>query len=105
MKKADFEQLMEGLRQGAAYLKDELEPARTTKVTVMVPDVKEVRSKLNLTQKDFADCLGISLRTLQNWEQHRRVPDRTASVLLAIAADHPGIVREAARKILSGVAA
>lgn len=100
MKPERFERLMENIRQGAACLNGETAPARSNKVTVMVPNVKEVRSRLKVTQKTFAEFLGISLRTLQNWEQCRRVPDRTASVLLTVAADHPEIVRVAARKVL-----
>jgi putative transcriptional regulator len=63
------------------------EPSRV--FTVEGPDVKSIRCKLRVTQSDFATMLGISVRTLENWEQRRRTPRGSARVLLQIAED-PG---------------
>ena len=52
------------------------------------------RSKLRLTQNQFAELLGISVKTLHNWEQGRRKPTGAARVLLRVAARHPEIVLE-----------
>jgi putative transcriptional regulator len=57
-------------------------------------DVVALRRFIGLTQKDFADALGISVHTLRNWEQGRRKPEGPALALLKIAARHPKIVRE-----------
>jgi len=57
--------------------------------------VAGVREKLGLSQREFADMLGISRRTLENWEQGHREPTGAARVLLRIAAAHPEIVRQA----------
>ncbi|MEO6184562.1 MAG: helix-turn-helix domain-containing protein [Verrucomicrobiota bacterium] len=58
--------------------------------------VVEIRRKLELSQMEFAHLLGISVRTLHQWEQGRRVPSGAAGVLIRIAAGHPKIVLKAA---------
>lgn len=56
---------------------------------VNVPDVGKVREKTGLTQSRFAELLGVSVRTLQDWEQGRRVPSGAARTLLLIADRDP----------------
>jgi len=94
-----FKKMMEGVKQGAEYLKGRTKPSRVFEVTVSVPDVKGIRSKLKVSQPEFAEMLGISVRTLQNWEQKRRVPEGPARILLELAAAYPNQVREVSRKI------
>jgi putative transcriptional regulator len=53
------------------------------------------REKLGLTQHEMAVLLGISPRTLQNWEQGQREPDQAAKILLRVATKHPRAVLEA----------
>jgi putative transcriptional regulator len=57
-------------------------------------DVLALRRFVGLTQVRFAQAIGISVHTLRNWEQGRRMPDGPAIALLRIAARHPGIIRE-----------
>ena len=52
---------------------------------------KAIRSKLQLSQSAFAGMLGVSLRTLQDWEQGRRQPQGPAITLLRIAEQHPNV--------------
>jgi putative transcriptional regulator len=59
-------------------------------------DIAALRRFVQLTQKEFARALEISVHTLRNWEQGRRKPEGPAIALLKIAARHPRIVREAA---------
>lgn len=54
--------------------------------------ISRIREGFALTQKQFAAMLGISLRTLHNWEQGRRAPTGPAMVLLQVAAKHPEAV-------------
>lgn len=54
---------------------------------INVPDVGKVREKTGLSQSRFAELLGVSVRTLQDWEQGRRVPSGAARTLLMVA-DH-----------------
>ncbi len=57
-------------------------------------DIADLRAFVGLTQKAFAAALGISVRTLQGWEQGRRRPEGPSLALLRIAARHPRIIRE-----------
>ena len=55
-------------------------------------EAKEIRSKFDLTQDEFANLLNISVATLRNWEQGRRKPEGPARVLLNIANSYPQIL-------------
>ena len=61
---------------------------------VKVPEALEARMRSGLSQAKFASALGVSKRTLQEWEQGRRRPTGAARSLLAIAAKRPEILRE-----------
>ena len=52
---------------------------------------QEIRSKLNLSQAAFAGLMGVSLRTVQDWEQGRCKPSGPAEVLLRIAEQKPEV--------------
>jgi putative transcriptional regulator len=54
-----------------------------------VPPVAEIRQKTGLSQSKFASLLGVSVRTLQDWEQGRRIPSGAARTLLLIANKNP----------------
>jgi putative transcriptional regulator len=56
---------------------------------INVPSVASVREKTGLSQSRFAELLGVSVRTLQEWEQGRRAPSGAARTLLLIAAKNP----------------
>jgi putative transcriptional regulator len=60
-------------------------------------DVVAARMASGLSQSEFAQALGISVRTLQEWEQGRRSPSGAARTLIGIAARHPQIIVEAVR--------
>ncbi|MFO1510407.1 MAG: helix-turn-helix domain-containing protein [Steroidobacteraceae bacterium] len=63
---------------------------------VNVPDVAVVRGKTGLSQTQFATLLGISVRTLQDWEQGRRAPSGAARTLLLVADHYPGALLDVA---------
>lgn len=65
------------------------------RVITMVP-VSETRARVGLSQSEFARLLGVSVRTLQEWEQGRRDPSGPARMLLAIAHKNPNALLEAA---------
>lgn len=66
--------------------------ARVTQVKL--PAAAEARAKTGLSQQDFAALLGVSARTLQDWEQGRREPTGAAKTLLRVAAAHPKVLLE-----------
>ncbi len=57
-------------------------------------DIADLRRFVGLTQKLFAQAMGISVHTLRNWEQGRRQPEGPAISLLRIAARHPRVLKE-----------
>lgn len=63
---------------------------------VNVPSVASVRERTGLSQSRFAELLGVSVRTLQEWEQGRRAPSGAARTLLLIAQRNPGALLEVA---------
>ena len=70
-------------------------PGKTGRVfKVEVTDATEARFKLGLSQPEFAEMLGVSVRTLQDWEHQ---PSGAAKALLRVAAKAPKAVRAALR--------
>ena len=82
-----FEELAESVREGGAILRGEKPPSRQFEINAM--DIKSIRQQFDLSQREFAGLLGISVNTLQNWEQGRRKPRGAARVLLLVAKKHP----------------
>jgi putative transcriptional regulator len=70
MKKELFEDLIASMQEAGKIRKGLLKPSRVFKYDSM--DVKKVRSRLNVSQSQFALMMGVSIATLQNWEQGRR---------------------------------
>jgi putative transcriptional regulator len=73
-------EILEGLR--------ELKRGETARV-INVPSVAEIRERTGLSQAKFGTLLGVSVRTLQDWEQGRRAPSGAARTLLMVAAKNP----------------
>ena len=74
----------------------DIKAGRTGRVfRVEVTQATEARLKLGLSQVDFAAMLGVSVRTLQDWEQGRRQPSGAAKALLKVATVSPKVVRKA----------
>ena len=63
---------------------------------IVVPDVAGIREKVGLSQSRFATLLGVSVRTLQDWEQGRRAPSGAARTLLLVADRNPRVLLEVA---------
>ena len=90
MKDEMFDELVASVREGGKILRGKAKPSR--KFIVETPNVKKIRSDYKLSQPEFAALIGISVKTLQNWEQGRRAPEGAARVLLQIAAKHPEVI-------------
>jgi putative transcriptional regulator len=93
MKKQDFENLVESVRQAGAIRRGEAEPRRVPEVAAV--DVTAIRRRLGKSQSEFARMIGVSVSTLQNWEQGRRRPEGPARALLKVAAENPEAVAAA----------
>lgn len=93
MKKADFDQLTESIKQAGKIRRGEALASRVTEIDPM--DVKAIRRKLGKSQSQFALMIGVSVATLQNWEQGRRRPEGPARALLKVAAYDPDAVEAA----------
>jgi putative transcriptional regulator len=96
MKKKDFENLVESVRQAGRIRRGEAEPSRVTEFAPV--DVKSIRLRLSKSQSEFARMIGVSVSTLQNWEQGRRRPEGPARALLRVAAANPEVVAAALAK-------
>lgn len=90
-----FERIKAGIEEMIAVERGEAKPARVTRI--VVPDVAAIREKMGLTQEEFAIILGISPRTLQDWEQGRRQPRGPARSLLLVAMHDPQAVIDGVR--------
>jgi putative transcriptional regulator len=96
MKDGLFQELLTSVREGGRILRGREKPSRSFEIKE--PDVVAIREGYGLSQDQFASLLGISVRTLQNWEQGRRHPRGPARVLLRVAANHPDAILDTLRK-------
>ena len=93
MKNEDFDMLIASVKEAGAIKAGKKKPSRVFDVTP--PEIKKVRECLHVSQNEFALMIGVSVRTLQNWEQGRRKPEGPAKALLQVAARDPRAVMEA----------
>ena len=85
-------EILEGIREIKHFKKGEVK-LKTQKLDDPSP-TKVIRQKLKLSQSAFASLMGVSPRTIQDWEQGRRKPQGPAKSLLRIAEQHPEIFSE-----------
>lgn len=93
MKQRDFSDLVKSVRQAGRIRRRKRRPSRVT--TFKPADVRAIRDSLGKSQTEFAMMIGVSVATLRNWEQGRRVPDGPAQALLRVAAQNPEAVANA----------
>lgn len=93
MNENDFELLCESIRQAGEIRRGVRKPSRT--FIIEDPDPKAIRERLGLSQSRFASIIGVSVRTLQNWEQGRREPEGPAKALLRVVDREPQAVLHA----------
>ncbi len=102
MRRELFEQLVESVTEMKAIEAGRLKAARRVRAEDLlrgeVSNVAALRARFHLSQAKFAALLGISVDTLQNWEQNRRRPEGPAQVLLRVAAKHPDVLLSVAKQ-------
>jgi len=87
------ESLLKGASEALQYARREKVAARTHRFIVPKHiDVKSIRGKLHLTQKQFSHRYGFNLRTLEKWEQGVHQPDVSARAYLVVIAKNPKMV-------------
>ncbi len=93
MRKEDFDQLIDSVKQAGKIRRGEIKPSRTF---IFDPaDIKAIRHRLGKSQSAFALMIGVSVATLQNWEQGRRQPDIAVRAYLLVIASEPEAVDRA----------
>ncbi|PZO13220.1 MAG: transcriptional regulator [Burkholderiales bacterium] len=89
MEKTLFEDLVSSLKEAKAIAKGKAPASR--RFEAIAPDAKAVREQIGLSQSEFAGLMRVSVKTLQNWEQHRRSPTGPAAALLKIMSTAPDV--------------
>jgi len=84
-----FDKLCESIEQAAAHARGEEDLREDQIHFVDEPDPRAIRDKLDLTQREFAGLLDVSVDTVRNWEQGRRQPEGPAEMLLRVADRKP----------------
>ncbi len=93
MKKYQFKELLTGIGQARKIHAGKMLAGRVTKFDPHM--VRNIRLKLHASQATFARMIGVSVDTLQNWEQGRRRPEGPALALLRVAEVNPKAVIKA----------
>ena len=93
MRKQDFDKLIGSVKQAGKIRRGEMNASRIFKFATA--DIKAIRGRLGKSQSEFALLIGVSVSTLRNWEQGRRIPEGPARALLQVAAENPEAVAEA----------
>ena len=82
-----FNELLTSVQEAGKIMRGEKKPARVYEFEK--PDVKAIRESIGFSQSKFATLIGVSLRTIQNWEQGHRHPTGPAKILLRLVQADP----------------
>ncbi|SRR5258706_15437085 len=93
MKRQLFGELIESIREAGEIRRGQRPPSR--KFAFKPDDIRSIREKLQKSQSEFAQMIGVTISTLQNWEQGRREPQGPARALLVVASKAPEVVAKA----------
>jgi putative transcriptional regulator len=93
MKEKTFANLVTSIKEAGEIKAGHRSPSRVYEIKP--PEIRMVRERLDVSQGEFAVMIGVSPRTLQNWEQGRRQPEGPAKALLTIASRNPTAVLDA----------
>ena len=88
-----FEELLASVRKAGAIVRGQKKPSR--RVVIGASRVRTIRRQTKLSQSELARLIGLSVKTLPNWEQNRRRPAGPAAVLLKIIAHEPRLAIKA----------
>jgi putative transcriptional regulator len=92
MKQSNFERIVEGLNEAAAFMRGENVPGIRVHIPAEI-DIKAIRKTVGgLTQAAFAERFGFSIGAVRDWEQGRAVPDQSTRAYLKVIAAEPRTV-------------
>jgi putative transcriptional regulator len=97
VKKQMFEELLGSVREAGAILRGRRKPSRRT--VIRPSGIRDIRERTSLSQSEFAQLIGVSVKTLQNWEQARRRPTGPAAALLSIIEHDPALAMKAIHRV------
>jgi len=97
VKKQMFEELLGSVREAGAILRGHQKASRRT--VIRPSGIRDIRERTNLSQSEFAQLIGVSVKTLQNWEQARRRPTGPAAALLTIIEHDPALAMKAIHRV------
>lgn len=97
MNKKNFSELLQSVKEAGKIMRGEMNPSRQF-VFEDKEDIQVIRQGFNASQSEFAQFMGVSINTLQNWEQGRRHPTGPAKMLLRIVVRNPEIFTEMQRE-------
>jgi putative transcriptional regulator len=92
-----FEELLGSVREAGAILRGRQKPSR--RIVIRASGVRIIRERTSLSQSEFAHLIGVSVKTLQNWEQDRRRPTGPAAALLSIIEHDPALAVKAIHRV------
>ena len=89
------ENILEGLQDAVQYAKGKTDGQRTHKMTVPEDmNVKRIRQKLNMSQREFSEMFGFSIHSIRNWEQGKRHLQWPSRVFLLLISKAPHTVQQ-----------
>lgn len=95
MKTEQFDQLVKGVNEMRQHMRGEKVHGAVTTIVARADttQVKQIREAVKISQSQFAQLIGVSLRTMQNWDQNRTIPTGPARALLKIVASNPSALK------------
>ena len=97
MKEDTYAKLVASIKEAGEIKAGHRPPSRTYEIPP--PEIRMVRDRLDVSQGEFAVMIGVSMRTLQNWEQGRREPEGPAKALLKVVDENPKAVLDALQAV------
>jgi len=97
VKRQTFEKLLGSVREAGAILRGRQKPSR--RIVIRASGVRVIRERTRLSQSEFARLIGVSVKTLQNWEQDRRRPSGPAVALMSIIEHDPALAVKAIHRV------
>ncbi len=97
---SEYKSIIKSLNEAIDYEKGKLKGVRKRKIEIAPllnftnQDIKEIRNNLNLSQKTFADLMGVSIKTIEAWESGKNTPSGPAQRILELIKENNALVEK-----------